>query len=93
MAVRATTTLTTNPKLSFFYHKPTSIHGKPVCHTRLTLTRSSTKQTTISMSLTPPPYDFQSLKFQPIKEVTASWSSQVQKYDELKSNMITKSDE
>ncbi|BAT94019.1 thiamine thiazole synthase 2, chloroplastic-like [Vigna umbellata] len=68
MAAMATTTLTSNPKLSFFDHKPTSFHGKPVSQSRLTPTKCSTKQPAISMSLTTPPYDFQSFKFQPIKE-------------------------
>ncbi|XP_027365669.1 thiamine thiazole synthase 2, chloroplastic-like [Abrus precatorius] len=74
MATMATTTLTSslssNPKSSFFEPKPTSFHGRPVI-SRITATKS-TSQPTISMSLNPPPYDFQSFKFQPIKESIVS---------------------
>ncbi|KAJ1423763.1 Thiazole biosynthetic enzyme Thi4 family [Sesbania bispinosa] len=77
MAAMATTTLTSslssNPKSSFFDHKPTSFNGRPV-PSRASPIKSTSQQspTTISMSLNPPPYDLQSFKFQPIKESIVS---------------------
>ncbi|KAK7343566.1 hypothetical protein VNO77_12391 [Canavalia gladiata] len=69
MAAMATTPLTSslssNLKSSFFDHKlrPISSRIAPL---------KSTSQPTISMSLNTPPYDFQSFKFQPIKESIVS---------------------
>lgn len=69
MAAMATATLnslSSNPKSSFFDHKHTSFLGRPVC------SRATPIKSTISMSLNTPPYDFQSFKFQPIKESIVS---------------------
>ncbi|KAF7811135.1 thiamine thiazole synthase 2, chloroplastic [Senna tora] len=72
MASMATTTLTSplssNPKSSF---STSSFHGTPINSSRFTPIKSAAAST-ISMSLTSPPYDLQSFKFQPIKESIVS---------------------
>ncbi|XP_028806160.1 thiamine thiazole synthase 2, chloroplastic [Neltuma alba] len=73
MAAMASATLTSflssNPKSSF---TSSSFHGTPIQSFRFTPIKSTTSSSTISMSLTSPPYDLQSFKFQPIKESIVS---------------------
>ncbi|KAH7569523.1 hypothetical protein ACOSP7_012968 [Xanthoceras sorbifolium] len=77
MAAMATTTLTTslsssNPRSSFLDHK-SPFHGAPIATSRVTPIKSSSQNhTIISMSMTPPSYDINSFKFQPIKESIVS---------------------
>ncbi|XWS12799.1 hypothetical protein CRYUN_Cryun37aG0121200 [Craigia yunnanensis] len=67
MAAMATTltSLSSSPKPSFLDHK-SSFYGTPIA-SRFTPIRSSSQNSTISLSLTLP-YNLQSFKFQPIKE-------------------------
>ncbi|OMO80090.1 Thiazole biosynthetic enzyme Thi4 family [Corchorus olitorius] len=68
MAAMATafTSLSSTPKSAFLDQK-SSFHGTPIA-SRFTPIKSSSQNSTISMSLNTPPYDLNSFKFQPIKE-------------------------
>jgi thiamine thiazole synthase len=69
IATTLTSSLSSNPKLSFLDHK-SSFNGTPVA-SRVAPIKSTPQNSTISMCVAPP-YDLKSFKFQPIKESIVS---------------------
>ncbi|MDR5191939.1 hypothetical protein RHO47_25920, partial [Salmonella enterica subsp. enterica serovar Typhimurium] len=71
MATTLTSSLSSNPKPSFFENK-SSFHGSPISSKTLFPIKSAPQNLSITMSAATPPYDLDNFKFNPIKESIVS---------------------